>query len=60
MMLKCSHTISPHVTLLNQDWLELVGSMMTPLYLLTPWCRVLLEQLIGFQAVKKFPTFHGT
>ena len=24
-------------------------------YLLTPWCRVLLEQL-----VKKFPTFHGT
>jgi len=24
-------------------------------YLLTPWCRVLLEQL-----VKKFPAFHGT
>ena len=29
-------------------------------YLLTPWCRVLLEQLIGLQLVKKFPTFHGT
>ena len=29
-------------------------------YLLTPWCRVLLEQLTGLQLVKKFPTFHGT
>jgi hypothetical protein len=29
-------------------------------YLLTPWCRVLLEQLIGLQLVKKFPAFHGT
>ena len=29
-------------------------------YLLTPWCRVLLEKLIGLQAVKKFPTFYGT
>ena len=26
-------------------------------YLLTPWSRVLLEKLIGFQLVKKFPTF---
>ena len=24
-------------------------------YFLTPWSRVLLEKLIGFQAVKKFP-----
>jgi len=30
------------------------------LYLLTPWCRVLLEQLTGLQLVKKFPAFHGT
>ena len=30
------------------------------LSLLTPWCRVLLEQLTGLQLVKKFPTFHGT
>ena len=29
-------------------------------YLLTPWCRVLLEQLTGLQPVKKFPAFHGT
>ena len=28
-------------------------------YLLTPWCRVLLEKLIGLQLVK-FPAFHGT
>ena len=28
--------------------------------LLTPWCRVLLEKLTGFQLVKKFPAFHGT
>jgi len=29
-------------------------------YLLTPWCRVLLEQLTGLQLVKNFPAFHGT
>ena len=29
-------------------------------YLLTPWSKVLLEKLIGFQLVKKFPAFHGT
>jgi hypothetical protein len=29
-------------------------------YLLTPWSRVLLEKLTGFQLVKKFPAFHGT
>ena len=29
-------------------------------YLLTPWCRVLLEKLTGLQLVKKFPTFLGT
>jgi len=28
-------------------------------YLLTPWCRVLLEKLTGLQLVKKFPSFHG-
>jgi len=30
------------------------------LYLLTPWCRVLLEKLTGLQPLKKFPTFYGT
>ena len=29
-------------------------------YLLTPWCRVLLEQLTVLQLVKKFLAFHGT
>ena len=29
-------------------------------YLLTPWCRVLPEQLTGLQLVEKFPAFHGT
>ena len=33
---------------------------MVLLYLLTPWCRVLLEQITGLQLVKKFPAFHGT
>ena len=28
-------------------------------YLLTPWGRVLLEKLTGFQLVKKFPAFYG-
>jgi len=29
-------------------------------YVLTPWCRALLEKLTGLQLVKKFPAFHGT
>jgi len=29
------------------------------LYLVTPWSRVLLEKLIGFQLAKKFPAFYG-
>jgi len=29
-------------------------------YLLTPWCRVLLEELTGVQLVRKFPAFYGT
>jgi hypothetical protein len=28
--------------------------------MLTPWCRVLPEQLTGLQLVNKFPAFHGT
>ena len=39
-----------------------VGNFSTDLftYLLTPWCRVLPEQLTALQLVKKFPAFHGT
>ena len=29
-------------------------------FLLTPWCRVLLEKLTGLQLVKKLAAFHGT
>ena len=29
-------------------------------YLRTPWSKVLLEKLTGFQPVKKFPAFYGT
>jgi len=29
-------------------------------YLLTPWCRVLLEKPTSLKLVKKFPAFHGT
>jgi len=29
-------------------------------YLLTPWCRVLLEKLTGLQLIKNFPEFHRT
>ena len=28
-------------------------------YLLTPWSRVVLHKLTGFQLVKKFPAFYG-
>ena len=38
---------------------EILQSHLPP-YLLTPWCRVLLEKLTGLQLVKKFPAFHGT
>jgi hypothetical protein len=31
-----------------------------PFEILTPWSRVLLEKLTGFQLVKKFPAFYGT
>ena len=43
---------------LRRRLLHLTLALLT--YLLTPWCRVLLEQLTGLQIVKKFPAFHGT
>ena len=36
----------------------MVNGLLT--YLVTPWCRVLLEKLTGLQLVKKLPAFHGT
>ena len=45
-----------------QGWVAAVLFRLTYLltYLLTPWCRVLLEKLTGLQLVKKFPAFHRT
>ena len=45
------------------NWLAYVSETLNTVtsipYLLTPRCRVLLEQLTGLQLVKKFPAFHG-
>jgi len=41
-------------------WLNQWCTVLSRTYLLTSWCRVLLEKLTGLQLVKKFPTFHGT
>ena len=35
-------------------------SLYSIFYLLTPWCRVLLEKLTALLLVKKFPAFYGT
>jgi len=43
----------------HQGCPQLTGSLQKS-YLLTPWCRVLLEKLTGLQLAKKFPAFHGT
>jgi len=49
MRARClAHLIQNTVTISGED------------YLLTAWCRVLLEKLTGLQLVKKFPAFHGT
>jgi hypothetical protein len=38
---------------------EFILHSVQPSYLITPWSRVLLEKIIGFQLVKKFSTFYG-
>jgi hypothetical protein len=38
----------------------LIMSVTLRTFLLTPWCRVLLEKPIGSELVKKFPAFYGT
>ena len=47
-------------TLITSPWIRLWPVALLLTYLLTPWCKVLLEQLTGLQLVKKFPAFHGT
>ena len=41
-------------------WSRLKSFFLPVTILITPWCRVLLEQLTGLKLVKKFPAFHGT
>ena len=49
------------VMLLVQEYkvTNVVSRVAVTPFFLTPWCRVLLEQLTGLQLVKKFPAFHG-
>ena len=59
---KHHNTLTP--SSLVGGWQHFTGStgsiFRANIYLLTPWCRVLLEKLTGLQLVKKFPAFHGT
>ena len=53
------HDHYSHTSLsIYQQLLRAICKLIT--YLLTAWCRVLLEKLTGLQLVKKFPAFHGT
>ena len=45
---------------LHDFFCKFVSCVLYFTYLLTPWCKVLLEKLTGLQLVKKFPAFHGT
>ena len=50
--------INSHCTV--QHWHKSLLFSSSTYSLLTPWSRVLLEQLTGLQLVKKIPAFHGT
>ena len=52
------HHVSGEVPIQPRQQTYLLTSFLT--YLLTPWCRVLLQKLTGLQLVKKFPAFHRT
>jgi len=57
----------PNIHFYNRYWVSFL-SIKSPgqgidhptLLVLTPWNRDLLEKLLGFQLVKKFPAFYGT
>ena len=55
-------SVSTHLLLLTRvyEYFRYIFKIVHYSYLLTPWCRVLLEKLTGLQLVKKFPAFHGT
>ena len=52
---RCAYTVQTQIYSANRQ--EVKEHLLT--YLLTPWCRVLLEKLTGLQLVKEFPAFHG-
>ena len=54
----CLHSMDRDFTVMFITYDNLLSYLLS--YLLTPGCRVLLEQLSGLQLVKKFPAFHGT
>jgi len=62
---KCVHDNEKSTkTPLRLDWRQFSSPALITchiyLHLLTPWCRVLPEQLPCLQLIKKFPAFHGT
>ena len=52
------HGLSPSEN--SSSFFKVISEKLKFAYLLTPWCRDLLEKLTGLQLVKKFPAFHGT
>ena len=52
-------TVSTHSVIANNQPMDRIENYSLFMYLLTPRSRVLHEKLIGFQLVKKFPTFYG-
>ena len=55
--MQISQEVSLEVYHVNDRWECDVFMLADTTYLLTPWCRVLLEKLTGLQLVKKFPAF---
>jgi len=55
-----SSTVGPHTVCSLRSVLSFRRNTFFLTYLLAPWSRVLLDQLTGFQLVKKFPAFYGT
>ena len=50
-----------HIHIHTIEWKDIwTKTLHSVIYLLTPWCRVLLEKLTGLQLVKKFPAFNWT
>jgi len=56
----CCGNVPDTLTLELNWWTNSLSITLKSKYLLTPWCRVLLEKLTGLQLVKKFPAFHET